>query len=217
MIGLILKDFINLKKSIKVFGAVLLFYIFMAYSINSPSYIGSMFTLIFAMLTLSTYSYDDLAKWDSFALTMPIKREHIVQGKYLIMLLLSAVSFLVSNGVLLILNLVMKKQDIFEGMQITAIGTVIVILFYCIVIPFVTKLGVEKARLIILVIYAVPFLLGSIGFKALKARYPEPPTKLVHFGKLLLNNIYIIVPLAVVSVLLISYNISLNIYKKKEF
>lgn len=217
MIGLILKDVINLKKNLKMFGVVLGFYIFMAFSMDSPSYIGSMFTLIFAMLTLSTYSYDDFAKWDSYALTMPIRREHMVQGKYLIMLLLSGVSFIVSNVVLLILNLIMDNKDIITGMQITVIGTAIVILFYSIVIPFVTKLGVEKARLIILVIYAVPFFIGTMGFKALKARYPEPPAILIHYGELFIDYVYFIVPLTVVVVLFISYRISIRIYKNKEF
>lgn len=217
MKGLILKDIINLKKNIKIFGISLVFYIVFAFSMGDSSFVSTMLTLVFAMLTLTTYSIDDFAKWDSYALTMPIKKEDIVRGKYLVMLLLAAASFLINDIILLILNYIMKKENIFDGISIAAGGAAVVIMFYGIIIPFVTKLGVEKARIIILAIYMTPFLLGTIIFRELKKLYPEPPASLVSIGKVLMDNIYILVPLALVIILFVSYLISVRIYKNKEF
>lgn len=217
MKGLILKDIINLKKNFKIFGLLIMFYILMSFSMNNSSYFGSMFTLVFAMLIMSTYSYDEMAKWDGYALTMPISRENVIQGKYAVMLLLTAVGFMISSVVLFALNMIMKADNIYDGIQISGVGAALVILFYSITIPFITKLGIEKARYIFFIVYLIPFFIGTYVFRVIKERYPEPPETLVKFAKLLLDNIYIIAPLFVLLALIISYQISIKIYQKKEF
>ena len=217
MKGLILKDFINLKKNFKTLGLILVFYAFLAFSTNNPGFISTMTTVIFAMLTLTTYSYDDYAKWDTYALTLPIGKKHIVQGKYLLLIILSAISFIFSSIALFILDVAADKQDFREGLVITALGAAVVIFFNCIIIPLVTKLGVEKARLAIFAVYGIPFFLGTIILKKLKARSPEPPASFVAAMNTFVNNAYIIIPLLLIATLLISYYITLSIYNKKEF
>lgn len=217
MKGLILKDLINLMRNVKIFGLLTVFYIIMSFSMDSSSYFGSMFTLVFAMLIMTTYSYDEAAKWDGYALTMPISKENIIQGKYLVMLLLTVIGCGVSSVISIVLNIIMKNDNIFDGFQISAIGAALVILFYCITIPFITKLGIEKARFVFLIVYIIPFFVGTFVFREIKERYPEPPESLIKLAKAFVDNIYIIVPLMVLSALWISYQISIRIYRKKEF
>lgn len=217
MKGLILKDLINLNKSFRMYAAVLLFFAFIAFSLDDPSYVSSMFTFMFATLTLSSYSYDDYAKWDAYALTMPINKEDIIRGKYMLLFILSGISFLVSSGMSLLLNLIMNKGDIKDGVILTALVTAIALFFYSIIIPLITKLGVEKARIIILVVYAIPFLVGSMLIKSLKSNTLVIPASLISIWEFVLEYAYIIVPMALAVILFISYLISLRIYKKKEF
>lgn len=217
MLGLVLKDFLSLKKNLKIFGFLILFYSFLSFMMEGSSFFGSMFTLVFAMLLMTTYSYDELTKWDSYALTMPITKENIIQAKYVTMLILAALGFIISSFFTIIINVIRSETIIYDGIQLCAIGAAFVILFYSVTIPFVTKLGIEKARFIFMIVYMIPFLIGTLGFKALKERYTEPPVELIKLGTIFIENIFIIIPIVVVLALGISYLISVRIYKKKEF
>jgi hypothetical protein len=86
----------------------------------------------------------------------------------------------------------------------------------CIVIPFVIKLGVERARIIFIAIYLIPFIIIMLLNKVLANSYADIPEWLIKVGKLAISNVYIIAPLTVTLALIISYFISIGIYRKKE-
>lgn len=217
MKGLIIKEFVNISKSFWVIGALIVFYGVIAIMTDSPSSFSGLFTLIFAMFMLSTYSLDEMAKWDSYALTMPISRDNIIQGKYLMMLILSFMGFLVNGAVLLGLNIATKTENLFNGIEISVGGVVVVIIFYSIIIPVITKLGILKARIYFIIIYMIPFLLGSLIFRKIEEGNSTPPEELVSFIELIIDKIYIIAPLGVMVALGVSYCLSIRIYRKKEF
>jgi len=217
MKGLMIKDFMNLKKNAKIFSVITLLYIFMAYMQKDASFFSGIFTMVFAILTLSLYSYDEMAKWDGYALTMPVSKENIVQGKYLMMLLLTAIGTTISVLFTVILNIVLKSDSAFTGLSACAIGAAVVILFYCVTLPFITKLGVEKARFIFFAVYLVPFLVIILARRVMDGVNATVPSLLIKIMHWVISNIAVILPIAVVIALTISYLISIRIYKKKEF
>ena len=88
MKGLILKDLLNLKSTFKMLGVMMLFFAV----VFLPQGNGAIFGIIimmFAMMVVTTISCDDLAKWDAYALTMPVTRKEMVLSKYLVMVLLN--------------------------------------------------------------------------------------------------------------------------------
>jgi hypothetical protein len=217
MKGLIVKDFINVSKNFWVIGVIIIFYGVLAFLTDSPGSFSGMFTLIFAMFLIGTYSLDELANWDSYALSMPLTRDNIVQGKYLMMLLLALLGFLVNAVSLLILNMATKAESLFGGFELPLGGVVVVIIFYSVLLPIISKLGITKARIYFIIIYMVPFLLGMLIYKKLKEDNLIPPERLMEVIEMVKNNIYIIAPLVVIVLLGISYSISIGIYRKKEF
>lgn len=217
MIGLMIKDFVNLKKNIKVFSLVTLLYGFIALTSEDASFFSSIFTMLIAILTLSAYSYDEIAKWDVYALTMPVSREDMVRGKYAIMLSLTLIGSVVSTVFTLVLNSILRKGELTAGMAGCWVGAAIVILFYCIALPFITKLGVEKARMIFFAIYIIPFGIFYFVGKAVKEGKLSIPENLVNIGSRLLDNAYLLLPLVLLFALALSYTISVQIYQKKEF
>ncbi|MDF2941519.1 MAG: putative rane protein [Herbinix sp.] len=217
MKGLIWKDIINLKRNVKIFGLLTVLYAFMAFTSKDASFFGSIFTMLFAILTMSTFSYDEAAKWDGYALTMPVTRENIVQSKYIMMLLLTLIGVVFSAGVTILLNIVLKSHTMFYGIQICIFGAALVMLFYSITIPIITKLGMEKARLAFFAVYLIPFFIAYIGKELVKRSGLAMPGNLITVIEFLVKYIYVIVPLVVVIALYISYMVSINIYKKKEF
>ncbi len=217
MKGLILKDFINLKKNAKIFDVLTVLYAVMAITSRDAEFLSSILTMLFAILTLSIYSYDDLAKWDAYALTMPVSKDDIVRGKYIMMLLLTLIGVVYSSFFTLVINLYLKTDSIFHGFVSIGAGAAIVIIFYSIILPFVTKLGVEKARLVFFAVYIVPFIIVLVinrmageGNLAIPENVMQIITNYIKYG-------YILVPLTAIVFLGISYCISLSLYRKKEF
>ncbi len=217
MTGLILKDFMNLKKNAKIFAVLAVLYAFMGFTAEESSFFSTIFTMLVAVLTLSVYSYDELAKWDIYALTMPISREDIVRSKYSIMLLLTLIGTAISILFTIGINAVTRPENLFSGMNNCFIGAGIVIAFYCIVLPFITKLGVEKARLIFFAVYFIPVGILLVVGKAIKKGEISIPEDWTSLAMKLIENGYIIFPLILLLALVISYTISVGIYKKKEF
>ncbi|MDD3174162.1 MAG: ABC-2 transporter permease [Herbinix sp.] len=217
MKGLILKDFINLKKNLKIFGVLTLLYGFMSYTSGDASFFSTIFTMLFAILTLSLYSYDEMAKWDGYAITMPISKENIVQGKYLMMILLTFIGAVFGFLFAALMYITAGMNSLLQSIESCGIGAAVVILFYSIALPFITKLGVEKARLIFFAVYMIPFAIIFLINKEIKAGKLVISDNFVELVNYLERYLGIIIPVVVLLALGISYTISLNIYRHKEF
>ncbi len=217
MLGLIIKDILNLKKSFRIYGLVTIIYGAISFISKESSFFNTIFSVLFATLIFSIYSYDEMAKWDTYALTLPISRKNIVKSKYLVMLLIDLIGVLICVIYNIILNIVLKTNTPFAGMSSIWIGIAIVLLFYSITIPFITKLGVEKSRLIVIIVYLVPFIIYYVLGIALKDGTANLPHSLLNLWELFLKNIYLIVPITILLAIYISYQISVAIYIKKEF
>ena len=217
MYGLIWKDIINLKRYIKIFAVFFLIYGFVAFTQRDTGFITGVFTLMFAILTISTYSYDEMCQWDVYALTMPITRKDIVRGKYMLMLLLVLFGSIFSAVFAILINMANGSENIFAGIDASFIGAAVVILFYSIALPFITKLGIEKARIILFVVYMVPFAIVIFIKKAVNTGTVRVPDQMLEFCKTALQYRYLLIPIVLIISLSVSYFISLQIYHKKEF
>ncbi|NLP35769.1 MAG: ABC-2 transporter permease [Clostridiales bacterium] len=217
MLGLLLKDFINLKRYTKIFGLFIFIYGFMAYTQKDASSFTSIFALLFTILTMSSYAYDEVAKWDVYALTMPISREEIVRSKYYLMLLLVALSFAFSTVFTIVLNFILGIANIYLGLEACYIAASVIVLFYSITLPIITKLGIEKARIIFFAVYMIPVVIGYFIKKAANAGMIKIPTRLLEISKIAIQYRFIVIPIVLLIALWISYEIAIRIYQKKEF
>jgi ABC-2 type transport system permease protein len=216
MKGLILKDLINLKKNVKIFAVLAVLYGFMSFA-SDASFFSSIFTMLIALLTLSAFSYDDLAKWDIYALTLPVSREDMVRAKYIVMLLLALLGAIIGTIATVIIKIIQKDTDILSGLQSPWLGGAVVILFYSIAFPFITKLGVEKARFIFFAIYAIPFAIIYFVGNAVEKGEMVIPARVISLAERLIHNGTILIPLVLLFALAVSYTVSIGIYRKKEF
>lgn len=216
MKGLIIKDFINLKKSLKMFLIISVFYFFMAINTDNPYFFTSMLTVLLAITTVSLFAYDDMAKWDVFALTMPLDRRKIIQARYLTMLLLTLSGAALSAVLTVIISLYLKNDLSAEEFINIGYGSSAIIVILSTIIPFVIKMGVERARLIFVALYIVPFMIIMLVKKMVEKQDLAIPDWIKNLTGYVMKNLYIILPLAVLLVLLVSYSISVSIYKKKD-
>lgn len=206
MRGLIIKDILNLKKNMMTVLAMIIFFTLFAYGTANPSYIIAMIVLISTTMSITSMAYDELAKWDSYALTMPISRNNIVLSKYILSFLFSLGGLVVSTTISYILILPKSTMKGLELLLSAYIIFVLSILFISIILPLIYKFGVEKSRILMLAIMAVPT--AMIIF--LKDANITMPTESQLMMALKVS------PLALIIVVLLSSWISCNIYINKD-
>ncbi|HBG2536060.1 TPA: ABC-2 transporter permease, partial [Clostridioides difficile] len=174
MKGLILKDLLNLKGNVKFILLFIIMFGFMS-SLgdgNVNNFIGVIIVLCTTMI-VSTFSYDDLNKWDSYVLTMPINRNDIVLSKYLTMLIFSFTGVLVSLIVSVTIGYFKNTLILNETLLINALILSISVCFGSLILPLIYKFGTERARLSIILCFLVPTL-ALLVFKSILENISSP-------------------------------------------
>lgn len=206
MLGLIIKDLLVCKKNLRT--VLILVAIFTVFGLTSDdtSFITLITCLYFSMMVLTAFAYDTQAKWDAYGMTMPVSRSETVLAKYLLGAILSAagtvLSLIVNMGIALY-----KHNPIVPDLivaQLVVFGVSFVILG--IIIPLIYRFGVEKTRLIMIVIFVLPSLL--VLFFA-ESNIPAPSENILRI-------LVTLSPFLVVAWIVLSYLISVRIFTKKE-
>ncbi len=202
MKGLILKDIYNLKRQYKVLLLLFVFYTLFSLFTGDAGFLTGVLSLMMVMLTITTLAYDERSKWEKYALTMPVSRTDLVLGKYLLGLLLSVIAFVFN----LIFMLATQANQKTEALPTAAATLGISLFFLCAILPVLFKFGVEKGRMLMMLILFVP-----TGIILLLSK-TELPSINEEFMRLLpyLCIVFMVI-LAYVSV-----QVSLAIYRKKE-
>ena len=161
MCVLIKKDLYVLKGYI---GTLLLFLLcFSALAIQTPSmlFIGLMVLPYMAMTV--TFSYDQNANFNSYALTLPITRREIVKEKY--MLLIGALLLMFLLTVLLTGTVTYFQSGSVSIMNIASIpfGSFLAMLSISLFqYPIIYKIGLEKGRIYTIIIAAIIAAIAGI-------------------------------------------------------
>lgn len=206
MKGLILKDLLNLKSTFKMLGVMMLFFA-VVFIPQGNSFIFGIIILMFAMMVVTTISYDDLAKWDAYALTMPVTRKEMVLSKYLVMAILNTLGAVLSLIVGVVGSVIMGQSFDLEILAIIGAIYLIALIFGSVIIPLIYKFGTEKARLMLILCALLPTALMLL---AEQFNVPLPTT----------GNPWIYLILLIgfsVTGVILSYLITLKIYSQKEF
>lgn len=210
MLGLIKKDIIMIKNNFKTLAIIFIVYFLMAFQ----GKIDLSFILPFmgVMIMISTFSYDEFNKWNTYLCTLPNGRKNAVRSRYTSTLLMIFVTtFIVTISSLIIMY--NKTQSFnYEEVLSTMLGvSFTTILFVSFMYPIIYKFGVEKARIGIFTgIFGIAIIISLLS-------------KIYDFSKLiklldvLENYIMIIMPIIMIGMLYTSYKISIKINLKKEF
>ena len=202
MKGLLLKDFYNVRNLISYYALVAaVFAVVSVVSSNIYFFCGFMIFISVGLVS-STISYDAQDKWDRYALSSGVSRRTAVLSKYVF----TVVTILCSLALGLILALALGYRQAVDFLPVVAYSFAGV-LSVGIVLPCFFRFGVEKARVIymIVIVFTVALMVGGISlFERLNFAAQAP---------------WMLVLLAVLSVaiLAISYFVSLRIYRNKEF
>lgn len=157
MKGLLIKELYQLRHSIKAQGFSLILFVVLGLIMKSTVYVGMMVTVLITNMILLTVGYDETSGWKRYAMTMPLRRRDLITAKYLLLYLLTIGSVIFITLVGIPIN-ILGDISILESF-LTAVGCAIFALLSTSAnIMLCTKFGVEKARLMTMVSYLVPFV-----------------------------------------------------------
>lgn len=207
MRGLIKKDFLMIKGNIS-FVLIVALVLFITSFFGNENYI-LIPSFISAMLTFSTFSYDEFNHFDAFVVTFPNGKKNVVKAKYIVSILLIILLSVITFIIILALSIFKSEINIQEYIDMLLGVTTGIMIFITIFYPFIFKFGIEKARLGIFV--GVFGIVGILSFLAPKLEEFSLPIEefLNRWGMILIL-------LIVILACLTSYKISEKIYLKKE-
>lgn len=216
MTGLVWKDLLVMRKTLKTYALFLAFYLALAVmGMFALSFVTAMINVIVMMLPISAFSYDDAAKWDRYAMTLPLGRRAVVGARYLFVLMISLSAAAFGLAACVIMSLA-GRGDLAESLATVLVSLGVGLFIADILMPLSYKLGPERARPYLYVVVFLPLivligvyklgLLDGVDFSWIDA--------LPDVGIL---GMFALVPLASLIGLGISFLISCRVMEGKEF
>ena len=159
MRALLYKDLRNLRRYISQLLLICLaFGLLFGISNGNLSFIAGYAAMLSLMILLNSMAYDEQCGWYRCALTMPLSRKMLVGSKYLLGLLA------VGGGAVFSLLLSVIGSFFFSVSPLEALATTggcscIALIFIAILTPLLFRYGTEKTRLLMTLIFVLPFLL----------------------------------------------------------
>ncbi len=217
MTGLILKDLLILRKTLRSYLFMLIVYAGIAFTgVWSADIVGVLLVVMVVMLPMNVFAYDKQAKWDTYGLALPVGRTKTVAARYLCVLLLC----LLSVGLTAILGVMLyaagRVEEPVEFLVSCSVMGLMSVLVNAIMLPFLYKFGPERARMmffgimggIVLLVVAALFPLGGLEWlKSLELAEPTPAQ---------VTAIPFIAAVAGLALLAVSFLLSRHFYGSKD-
>jgi hypothetical protein len=177
----------------------------------------SLYVLTFLCTTL--LSYDTFDNGMAYLLTLPGGRKNYVTEKYVFIFLNATIAAILLGTIGSLLEL--SRGHGITAVQETYMGTLMLyalaLTFAFVILPLQLKFGPEKSRIVMLILFAVIFLGSSfIGFIADKLNF-NPDALMETLSQIHFAAAAIAIFLLSILLALISWYISQNIMRKKEF
>lgn len=216
MTGLITKDFLVMRKALKPYLLIMALYAVMAWlDILNYGFIITFIQVMLMVLPISAFAYDEQAKWDRYAMSLPLGRHKVVGARYLFVLILTLATTAIGLATTAILTLA-READPVEMILTLEVSTTIGLLVPAVILPLSYKLGAERARPYLYAIIFIP----TIAFVLLAKADLVDLSALNRLNSLSSASIVggaALLPLAGLAGLGISYLISCRVAAGKEY
>lgn len=202
MKGLIIKDLVNLKAQARVMLLLVVFQFVVALSIDNTAILGGIIAILAVMLPITAMAYDEKASWDRYALSMPLTRKDLVLSKYYLGTGFAIVAFVFN----FVLNVILGFVALDEIWILCTALLGASLLFMSLVLPVMFKYGVEKGRIVMMILIFSPTAFIMLIQKVNIA----PPSQAF------IEKIPYIAPVVILVLFCASVVLSMRIYKTKE-
>lgn len=207
MKGLILKDLYNLRKYGKTVLLISAFYIMLTFMMDDTSVFGGTIVLLFAITSVTSFAYDSQSGWDTYVLSIPVSRKEVVLSKYVLSALLALMGGVLSLLMGWLHGIFNHVSNFSEMLLISYSLFAVALVLLSILLPLVYKFGVERSRVIILAVIAIP----TAAIMVLVQTGPMP-----ELSEQTLRQMLLLSPVVIIVCGIVSFVISHAIYRRKE-
>ncbi len=200
MKGLLLKDLYVMKRELRAFLFIIVFFTAFSFVGKNNSFFMFYGLIMLPIVNISLISYDERSHWDSFLETTPVSRSTAVTEKYLLTLLL----LLIWSPVVLAVYLV-QAPNLGSPLQAVCICMYMALFFPAVIYPFIFALGSEKGRFAYFIFIFAAMAAIAAGVSLTSQGVIVFPEKL---------SLLLLLP--PVAAYLISWRLSIVLYKKRS-
>lgn len=216
MTGLIMKDFLVMRKGMKSYLLMIVIYVVLAWlGVFNYSFVTTFVQVMLMVLPISAFVYDEQSKWDRYAMSLPLGRGKVVGARYLFVLILTLCTMAAGLVGIVLIHL-FQQEELTEMLLTLAVSSAMGILVPAVILPLSYKLGAERARPYLYAIIFIPVIafvvlgkLELLDFSALNRLETLPPSAVVGGAFLL--------PLGALALLAVSFLISCRVAAGKEY
>lgn len=220
MKGLVYKDLIAFKSTIKAMLFMMLLYIVLGVMSGDGTVLYVTMAVVFTMMVpLTCAAYDEQCGWDLFGNSLPVSRAKTVIARYMTGIIVTLCVMLVIAAAQLIGLLINHTSiNFYYFIVIIAVSQLI----HAIMNPIIYKFGAQKSRFVMMAVFLVPSLLVLIMTCILPVSARDwfieyLDTFVSTMQHIPATAIALIALLISTAVYVISIFISISIYKKKDF
>ena len=215
MTGLILKDALVLKKTLKTYLLLLAVYaVLAAVGIFTLSFVTAFLEVIALMLPMSTFAFDEQAHWDRYAVALPLSRQDLVLARYCFTVLVLLVAAAFGAAMCVVLSFSGDWDAVWECGTSVAVTLLLGTLALSVAMPLNYRLGPERARPALYVTLLLPVAALYVSFETNIWSANGSVTHLEDLPPLLI--LFPLIFLTVVA-LILSYYCSCAVMERKEF
>ena len=147
MKGIVIKDLLTLKSSMKTVVLIVILFGFMGAK-SASAYMSTFASVYAAILPMTCMAFDERSRFNRYAVVMPVNLRDIVLSKYVVGLILAVAATAVAVAMT-----ALSGGSIGETV---AASIAIPMVYHSLLLPLMFKFGVEKSRIIILAGVVVP-------------------------------------------------------------
>ena len=217
MTGLIMKDMLVSKRSLKAYLGIMIFYAVLTFlGVFNISFVTAFVSVMLIMLPIGAFSYDEAAKWDRYAMALPLGRRAVVGARYLFTLLVTLISLalaLLSGIAVSVTGQGSLIEVMFSALVTLAAG----LLVSDLLLPLCYKLGAERARPYLYAIVFIPVIVLFLAFRMGVRIDASWLDRLALSSPGVLLALSALPLLAALALMLVSYLISCRVAAGKEY
>lgn len=220
--GLLKKDLYNLSAYKASLIIIILFCGIAIIGTDTVTIAPTVICAIVGMISLSTFSYDEMSKANRYILTLPTNRKELVREKYILAIgatLLGGILGMVLTIIVVNIMNYLRPENIinldYQSLFIATMGGIFAISFLqAVQIPSMYKWGAEKGRIqMFILVLIIVAILGGIYFLINKTN--------INIDMEMINSFITkfgvcVLIVSTIVMYFISYKIAYKIYKNKE-
>lgn len=217
MSGLLEKDYRLLMQRKKYLAMYVLLAVILSFTVDG-TFIVSYITMLGALLSVSTISYDEFDNGYPFLMTLPVDAKLYAVEKYVFTGLTMGITWLAAVIIQTLCSLFTGAPfDLFEMLPVYASYLPVFLVMTSLLIPIDLKFGAEKGRIAMFLLFGILFVAILAGGKLLSYLGVDLGKTLSFIDRLPAPVLPVLLVMGALGIIGISLACSIHIMAKKEF